>query len=574
MIGWHVRKAFPALDAVTRAGVVIQEAEDDKAIRRHYFNPTLTNVPSLAWSAAYLAGRAPPRPTSERWINYYGPPGFLPDVSYFELFEPDAAARLGPIVSNRVVFVGAKFSDRFAGGMETDDFHTPYTRWSNQLSPGVEINATCFLNLVRQDWLRRLPAGIEAIAILLMGLALGLTLGRLHPVVATGLGLSTAAVVILGAIGCAWFARLWLPWTVVVLVQLPLVLIPSFLGQSRRLLREKRAFEQALALASEGRGTTAPLGSKKVGPAASPGGPDPVGSEPVPIPEFLRESGAPDKRDDLPRVPDHELLRRIGSGGYGEVWLARDILGSLHAVKLLRLGSFANAGPMRTEFEGLRKFTPISRSHPGLVHVLHVGRDEARACLFYVMELADDELVREFNPATYAPRTLARELARRGRLPLPEVLSMGVQLADALEHLHRNRLVHRDVKPANIVFVKGETKLADVGLVTETISDGDGLSFLGTPGRIAPEGAGTPAADVFSLGKVLYEAGFGMNLDRFPELPLDMIGPGASRDLFELNRIIMKACDLDFRRRHGSAGELRDALAALQRRFNRAPVSS
>jgi CHASE2 domain-containing sensor protein len=577
MVGWHTRRAFPALAAVTRSGAVT-EADHKRIIRKHYYNPTMTDVPSLASSAAELAGQAPAGEPGERWINYYGPPGYFPHLSYCEVFETNSLERLTSLISNRVVFVGARFSDRFTGGKETDDFRTPHTRWSGRMSPGVEINATCYLNLVRGDWLTRLPPAIEAALIVLIGLGLGWSLGQLAPIRAVWAGIGMATGLVGLAFLSAWSFGVWVPWGVMVLAQLPIALGVSILGQSRRLIREKRAFEQALALASEGRGTTSASGAGSASPG-SPGsrGPhhDAEPAPPVEMPQFLREFNRVDDREGLPRVPDHELLRRIGSGGYGEVWLARDILGSYHAVKMLSLQSFKNATPLLTEFEGLRRYTPISRSHPGLVHVLHVGRDEAQGCLYYVMELADDEKGPGVSPESYAARTLARDLERRGRLPLLEVLSMGVQLADALEHLHRHQLVHRDVKPANIVFVKGQPKLADIGLVTEaTSSSQGGLTFLGTPGRIAPEGAGSPAADIFSLGKVLYETGLGMALERFPELPADMIASGDGRDLFELNRIIMKACDTDWRRRHGSAAELRDALAALRQRLTGGMVSS
>src|SRR5262245_45941305 len=91
-----------------------------------------------------------------------------------------------------------------------------------------------------------------------------------------------------------------------------------------------------------------------------------------------------------PRVPDHELLRRIGRGSYGEVWLARNMVGSYHAVKVVRRESFEDSRPYEREFEGLQQFEPLSRTHEGLVDVLQVGRNEEREFFYYVMELADD----------------------------------------------------------------------------------------------------------------------------------------------------------------------------------------
>ena len=82
--------------------------------------------------------------------------------------------------------------------------------------------------------------------------------------------------------------------------------------------------------------------------------------------------------------------------------------------------------------------------------------------------------------------------------------------------LHENGLIHRDIKPANIIFAAGLHKLADIGLVT---SISDDVSFVGTMGFCPPEGPGTPLADIYGLGKVLYEAATGLGRERFPDLP-------------------------------------------------------
>ena len=75
-------------------------------------------------------------------------------------------------------------------------------------------------------------------------------------------------------------------------------------------------------------------------------------------------------------VPDHELLRRIGSGSYGEVWLARSVLGRLRAVKIIYRSRFQEARPFEREFEGIQRFEPISRSHPSQLAILHVGKNQ------------------------------------------------------------------------------------------------------------------------------------------------------------------------------------------------------
>src|SRR2546421_7146861 len=77
-----------------------------------------------------------------------------------------------------------------------------------------------------------------------------------------------------------------------------------------------------------------------------------------------------------PRIPDHQLLRCIGRGSYGEVWLARSVLGEYRAVKVVYRKSFEHERPYEREFQGIQKFEPISRTDESQVDVLHVGRDE------------------------------------------------------------------------------------------------------------------------------------------------------------------------------------------------------
>src|SRR5438105_8009662 len=92
----------------------------------------------------------------------------------------------------------------------------------------------------------------------------------------------------------------------------------------------------------------------------------------------------------LAAVPEHELLRLIASGAYGQVWLARNKLGVLRAVKIVHRASFDHDRPFEREFAGIKAFEPISRSHEGFVDLLQVGRDDEAGYLYYVMELAGD----------------------------------------------------------------------------------------------------------------------------------------------------------------------------------------
>jgi len=330
-------------------------------------------------------------------------------------------------------------------------------------------------------------------------------------------------------------------------------------------------------------------------------------------------------------VPDHTLIRSIGRGSYGEVWLARNILGTYRAVKIVHRSSFADDRPFEREFAGMKRFEPVSRSHESQLNLLQVGRGQG--CFYYVMELADDmdgayasggtssaspnlgseaesgnredrtsesrrgsrissngtgvldpdtssseaqsdtrgghpsEVRRpldsgggSFNPDTYTPRNLRSEVLLRGRLPATECLRIGLALTTALEHLHKHGLVHRDIKPSNIVFVNGIPKLADIGLVAMAEST---MSFVGTEGYLPPEGPGTVQADLFSLGKVLYEISTGHDRQRFPELPTGIAELSDRAALSELNEVLLKACHRDVKERYQTAAELHADLALL-----------
>ena len=267
-----------------------------------------------------------------------------------------------------------------------------------------------------------------------------------------------------------------------------------------------------------------------------------------------------------PVIPDHVILRKIGGGAYGEVWLGRGVTGALRAVKVVWREDFEDARGFEREFEGILKFEPMSRDHPGLVNILHVGRSPDEVSFYYyVMELGDDiHTGREINPIEYEPRTLRPDVRTTvaTRLDLPECIDVGLRLAEALHHLHERGLAHRDVKPSNVIFVNGKAKLADIGLVA---SRGQ-RTFVGTEGFVPPEGPGSTQADVYSLGKVLYEIVTGKDRLDFPELPDDLpLDPDRKRWV-ELNRIICDICEPRVsKRRITTAAELADALRLVQR---------
>jgi serine/threonine protein kinase len=310
--------------------------------------------------------------------------------------------------------------------------------------------------------------------------------------------------------------------------------------------------------------------------------------------------------DSIRLIADYDLIERIGAGAYGEVWLARSATSVLRALKIVWRHTFEDDRPFQREFEGIQRFERISRQHPSQLALFHVGRGDGY--FYYVMELADNRtdnltpaLSREkenrsqcTNQANaqksartatappspgregrgeveplatqnyfgYAPHTLRADLQSHASLPAARVLELGLALTEALAHLHKHGLVHRDVKPSNIIFVNGRPKLADIGLVTGA---GDARSIVGTEGYLPPDGPGTRQADIFALGKVLYEAATGMDRREFPKLPPNLREWADARLVFELNEILLRACGQEAPTRYQTAEQMRGDLMLLQR---------
>jgi len=262
----------------------------------------------------------------------------------------------------------------------------------------------------------------------------------------------------------------------------------------------------------------------------------------------------------VPIIPDHELLRVIGRGAYGEIWLARTVTGALRAVKIVYRSTFESERAFLREFEGMSAFEPISRGHAGFIDILHVGR--TNEYLYYSMELAYDHLSgRDIDVINYEQRTLKSDLGRQKRLSADESIHLGVSLTEALEALHARGLSHRDIKPSNIIFTEGVPKLADIGLVAASGQQ----SFVGTEGYVPPEGPGTPQADIYSLGKLLYETCTGKDRLDFPEIDSQLSQRPDREQLLQLNNVLVKACANDPKKRYESAADMHRDLATLER---------
>jgi WD40 repeat protein len=166
-----------------------------------------------------------------------------------------------------------------------------------------------------------------------------------------------------------------------------------------------------------------------------------------------------------------------------------------------------------------------------------------------------------FDPQSYVPRTLDHDLKTRRRLPYADCLKISLALADAVKHLHDNGLVHRDIKPGNIIFVHGMPKLADIGLVTDSDAT---LIYDSTRGFLAPEGAGRPQGDLYSLGKVMYEMWSGQDRMQSPEVPPGWAQWPDHKQINELRTISNRACEPDPAKRYATADELIQDLELLK----------
>ena len=269
---------------------------------------------------------------------------------------------------------------------------------------------------------------------------------------------------------------------------------------------------------------------------------------------------------------DFVPLREIGRGAHGAVHLARNpATGAFAALKVCPRPEGDAATPSAlAAWERERRGTALYAAlppHPGLVRILAFDDDPAGGVFRVAMELADPEdAPSSFVPRPssfvlegYRPRTLASVLQAEIALPLRDCLDLGLRLAGALEFLQSRHLAHRDVKPSNVLFVRGRPVLADVGLVADLR---DAKSLVGTPGYEPPEHHGTPQGDVYSLGRTLARASLGREPEEGGFVPCpeaDSDAPGFWRWM----QILARACALAPERRYRSAKALRKALAAL-----------
>jgi CHASE2 domain-containing sensor protein len=532
---------FPAEmfeEAAHNYGLAFFNQDSDFIVRKQwpFPSPALTTPPqfySLPWAAALVAGAKLDNEPRERWLRYYHEGAFA-RISY-----GDALEKQPDWFRDKIVFVGNQPENTAPDKDEQDKFREPFTRWTNEAYGGVDINITAFLNLMNGDWLERSPLWAEGIVVALAGILLGGGLCKLRPLPALWTALGVAVVVTLGSVSWSYFGNHWFPWLVIAFGQVPFALGWAIFMPAFHRVEETLTIATIVKEIRSGKTALKPL--------------------------------TPTPPAELPDTPDYELFDPpFGEGAYGKVWVVRNAVQQWQALKVIYLSKFDNnTDPFDREFNGISRYKPISDKHPGLLRVDFVTR-KREGYFYYVMELGDAlNPGWERNPSTYKPRDLAsaRARAQNRRLPVRECIRIGIALSDALEFLHQQGLTHRDIKPQNIIFVKGHPKLADVGLTAEIRPADAERTFVGTPGYMPPqpERPGTAQADIYALGMVLYVMGTGRAPTLFPELATTLIQEPQTANFLPFNNVILKACDPDCARRYQSAAELRDALKELEK---------
>src|SRR5688572_14929799 len=261
----------------------------------------------------------------------------------------------------------------------------------------------------------------------------------------------------------------------------------------------------------------------------------------------------------------YRLERKLGSGGMADVWLAEDQeLGRKVAIKMLH-ERYANDVQFVERFR--REATHAAGlSHPNVVSIY--DRGEAEGSYFIVMEYVEG-------------RTLKELVVTRGPCPIPVAISYTRQVLAALRYAHRHAIIHRDIKPHNVIVDhEGRVKVADFGIARAGASQiTEAGSIIGTAQYLSPEQArGAPvdeSSDLYSTGIVLYELLTGKvpftgetpveiamkHLQQVPEAP-STIRPEIPRDL---DLVALRALAKDPSDRYHSAEEMDSDLERIAR---------
>jgi serine/threonine protein kinase len=282
-------------------------------------------------------------------------------------------------------------------------------------------------------------------------------------------------------------------------------------------------------------------------------------------------------------IHQYQVTAKLGEGGMGEVFLAHDTkLNRLVALKLLPKAIATDLARRRRFLSEAQAASALT--HPNVCTIYEVG-ETPDGCPYIAMEYLKG-------------RSLA-ELSRQQPFSLPQIVSVGVQVTDALDSAYELRIVHRDIKPSNITLNdRGQVKVLDFGLAkrltedqasddeAETLAGTKSGQVVGTPAYMSPEQALGKAvdhrSDIFSLGVVLYElatgrrpfagASLGDTIDKIVHHRPEPLAQIVSNLPSEFERIVMKCLEKEPSRRYQSPRDLVLDLQNLQRRLDLGPA--
>ena len=249
MNGVKQERIIPPLKLLRKAAagwgiLAFRPVDADYAVRQLF--PGTSDIASATWKAAEVldakATREPRESGEQRWINYYGPANTFSSVNFAQALDPEGVP--SGYFKNKIVMVGGRSAVGYLAKGQ-DEFGTPYSRGAHQFTSGLEVHATILLNLLRGEWLTRVPEKREDAILILVGLIAG-ALAATRPSFAAVLTLIVSCAIACLAFWFVWNERVWFNWLIPAAIQMPLGLVWSvgsqYLLESRRRKELRRAF--------------------------------------------------------------------------------------------------------------------------------------------------------------------------------------------------------------------------------------------------------------------------------------------------------------------------------------------